>query len=572
MTPRHALAGRAVLSFLLLITSLLALPGCGGGGKQPTSTTTGQSRGTATVTVRWPEPSDSRLIPSAAASIQIMLTEVGDDRVVYGERTLVRPATPPWVTTTTFTEMPVKTINATAVAYPFSSATGVPQARVRVPVTILPDGDTPLRLTMVTTIERLEVSPASLTIRVAQPVPLVVTARDAAGDVVIVRGTYTFASDDANVATVNAAGVVTGRNTGTTRVRVTETESGKTAEVPCTVQLSADSVAPAYEVTEIVLPSGERPDFPIRLNNQTQIAGMTSRTDESGQVVRQPFFWQGGTFQRPTPLPGFQQAQVRDLNDAGDVIGSSEDAQGQIHPTLFRAGVPYDLLPAAPGQVQGNMIALTNAGTGVGFFGDAADNITVRLWEAAPSLPGRTRASNIPEMSSIGGANARGQVCYTHNPGGGDRPYILDVNTGATRTLAPPGAEQTVHINDINERGDMIGSGYAGISTNTRALFWPDGSTSGVYLPAPENGVFRSAFGVNDYGLIVGISRVTGVSGNRGTASGLNGTHDLNTRLVPGSGFVIGTALAVNNRGEIVAIATREGTTTPTKLVLLRPR
>ena len=90
-------------------------------------------------------------------------------------------------------------------------------------------------VTFQSTIDHLELSPTAPAVTVGKSLALTPTAKDAHGNVVLLSsGKLTWHSDNTGYFTVNS-GVVTGVAAGSANVTVTDTESGKSAAVSCTV-------------------------------------------------------------------------------------------------------------------------------------------------------------------------------------------------------------------------------------------------------------------------------------------------------------------------------------------------
>ncbi len=205
------------------LIALLCLLLCGcGGGSGPASTGAGR----AEFTVVWPEV--SRLIPLASNSIVVSLSRGG---TTLFTRILVRPQN-----RLTFDELAPGDYLVTATAFPSTDGSGVAQARGQAPLTIAPDAVSAITLVMASTIDHLEVTPPAPSVFAGSTVPLTMTARDAAGNVVLTAPSRVqWQSAAASIASVDSTGLVTGVNGGVTQITVTETESGKSAAVLVTV-------------------------------------------------------------------------------------------------------------------------------------------------------------------------------------------------------------------------------------------------------------------------------------------------------------------------------------------------
>lgn len=218
----------AAIVFCLLFLGGFVLSGCGGGGgaQGDKASSSSEPAGQAAFTVRWPEP--SRLIPFASNSIKVQVMR-GD--AFLGERLLVRPAGG-GETSAIFERLSTGDAVATATAYPNAGGTGVAQASAQVTFTIVGGQTTNLRLTMNSTIDRIEIAPSAPLLPVGQSVALAATAKNAAGEVVLIAAeNLRWRSLDSAVAAVDVAGKVTAKAQGSTSIEATETESGKAAAV-----------------------------------------------------------------------------------------------------------------------------------------------------------------------------------------------------------------------------------------------------------------------------------------------------------------------------------------------------
>lgn len=225
---------KSFLPIVVLGLFLCLLAGCGGSSN---SALPQASSGGATFSVLWPEP--SRLIPVAANSIKITLKK---EASIIGERILVRPAQG-GQTSASFENLPVGELTATAAAYPTQDGSGTAQAQASVPVTIVSGLNAPLRLTMASTIDRVEIAPTNPSVAVNANVSLVATARDTAANVVLTAPTkLKWASDTPTVARVDEGGRVTGVAPGTAQVTATESESGKSASVTVSVTAMTEAI------------------------------------------------------------------------------------------------------------------------------------------------------------------------------------------------------------------------------------------------------------------------------------------------------------------------------------------
>jgi hypothetical protein len=226
-----ALAAIAVLGSA---STLLLTSGCGGAGSRDTASGAARAtNGRATFTVRWPER--SRLIPFAAESIRVSIHK-GDS--VLGEALLTRP-TSGGTATANFDRLPTGNALVTATALPNADGTGVAQAKADIGVNIVAGQTTPVNLTMASTIDHDEVTPAIPSLAVGDTMQLAATAKDATGAVVLTStSTIGWESKNTAIATVDYAGRVTGIAIGTTVIEATEKESDEVGSVNVSIGIA----------------------------------------------------------------------------------------------------------------------------------------------------------------------------------------------------------------------------------------------------------------------------------------------------------------------------------------------
>ena len=228
-----AVLGLAVCGAIGMTT----LAGCGGGGgTKNAASVVSQATGRATLSIKWPTAAQSRLIPTASASILVNFIRNGS---VVSTQTIARP-TGSDTTTTTFSNLPVGDITVAIAAYPNADATGVAQAGAAATLTITDNQDTALTVTLASTIASVVLSPASPSVVLGATTTLGAAAYNAAGEVVLTTPSKTtLVSSDTAVATIDSAGLVTGVGLGTATITATDTESGVSGTTTVTVTAAA---------------------------------------------------------------------------------------------------------------------------------------------------------------------------------------------------------------------------------------------------------------------------------------------------------------------------------------------
>ncbi len=227
-----------VFVLLLLGALSLLLAGCGGGGVTPAPR---GDTGRLAIAITWPER--SRLVPVLTESIQLAL-----NHAVAG--TLTRTAERPeagGTSTVTFEDIPVGDVTLTATAYPFANAAGTALAVGQVSGTVYYNQTTTLSVTMQSSIASVSVTPEAgdATVLIGETNALIATAQNAANAMVLVNAASGFhwTSSNPTIASVDDAGLVTGKAEGTVTITAMERESGKSGSLTLTVVQPTGAIA-----------------------------------------------------------------------------------------------------------------------------------------------------------------------------------------------------------------------------------------------------------------------------------------------------------------------------------------
>lgn len=233
--------GIAALAALLAVATALMGTGCGGGGGTSTERAAGM-----TLRIRWPE--SSRAIPQNTASVRV---EVRDAQGFQTSRVANRPAAGNFSTLVFFGLRPGP-IDFDARAYAASDAQGVPVARASSRVSVAAGIQTDLTLALNSTVEKVEVTPAKLTLKPGETGTLVGAARDAEGNLVpLATGAGQWRSGDTAVATVDGDGKVTAVAVGSAQIFFTDTGSGKLQSALVVVSVTVPTPTPSPTPTPI---------------------------------------------------------------------------------------------------------------------------------------------------------------------------------------------------------------------------------------------------------------------------------------------------------------------------------
>jgi probable HAF family extracellular repeat protein len=354
----------------------------------------------------------------------------------------------------------------------------------------------------------LELLPAQLVLKVGQAVAFQVDARDDAGNQIALDPaslTYTVVLG-ADKLSVNA-GIATALAPGDAAVTVA-------AQGKVSAASAVSVILRRYLVTDLGTLGGAEVRG-MAINNLGQVAGHA----KLGSGERRAFLWTPSERNGTTGalvdlgvLPGYSQSSAVDVNDAGQVAGNLTPAQGHDNRAfIWQAG---------------NFVVI----------------------DSPPYGPGYTYATSI---------NASGQVLVLSGA-----PYIW--THGSWERLGSglsPTAWQPVDLNDTGTAVGILTFG-AGAGTQFGWRHEPGAwlSMLGDALPVAINnaGVIIAVYqfrpvdpvpaGINGRGVVVGRSQALHAVLVEGAV-----TYDLNTMIPRDSGWVLDSASAINDAGQIVA-------------------
>jgi len=271
--------------------------------------------------------------------------------------------------------------------------------------------------------------------------------------------------------------------------------------------------------TDLGILAGYKESFTTGINDSAQIVGYSLKPGSNGWGEAQPeaFLWANGALTDLGTLGG-AQSEATAINNAGQIVGYS---------TTTAADVPYDAFLYSNGKLQdlGTLGGTYSQATGINNSGQIVGYTTVFNSLA----PARTRAflwngpGNVTDLGTLGGASSQAAA--------------------------------------INDAGEVVGNSTTAVGEKAPSAFlWSNGQMTNL---GTLGGIFSYATGINESGQIVGYSSTgPGLPGFTTPHAFLysDGTMtDLNSLLPSGSGWVLTTAMAINNQGAIVGMGYLNG-------------
>ena len=297
-----------------------------------------------------------------------------------------------------------------------------------------------------------------------------------------------------------------------------------------------------YAIIEIT-PPHTRTAYCWAVNDPGSVAGNVN--DEFGHTSA--FVWRDGIFNYLMPLSqDLQFSQPRDINDAGEVAGSSYLAFGIKRAVRWdERGVPLDL---------GTFGGSESAAYGINESGDVVGRADLPDGGLHPFL---WRGDGLIDLGDLGrasaGAKALNDLTQVVGASGGSafrgsRAFLWD--DGLIVNLGSFPDDRDSHAQDINDSGLVVGDAFQlGMQV---AVVWEDREIRSIHNS--QIGRESAASAVNDFGQIVGLLDVDGnfIHTTGFLYDGSGPMVDLMTLLPPHNRWrQIVSAFDINNHGEI---------------------
>lgn len=311
------------------------------------------------------------------------------------------------------------------------------------------------------------------------------------------------------------------------------------------VHVFGDEVISNIQVIDLgTLPGGVNSSA-SDINNAGDIVG-TSET-MSGQ--RHAFILIGSVMTDLGTLPGGDRSSASGINNLRQVVGSARNSVGVFHGFVWQSGVMRDLGAFPPEDPIGSQ-SFASAINDAGFIAGSVDLAGV-VWNLAgvpnfPPFPPNVRVTDPGPFrpAQANDINNAGQVA-------GKLLSLLQAfrwQSGMLEPLAAPGFHDADAFG-INGLGQVVGRGLLAPPVRRHAVFWPNPST--VLDLGTLGGDNSEAFDINDDGLVVGQSETL-----TGDTVAFVWRADLGMHSLGTLGGSASRAFAINAAGQIVGEST----------------
>lgn len=335
---------------------------------------------------------------------------------------------------------------------------------------------------------------------------------------------------------------------------------------------AAGAGAPAYAITDLGTLAGTT-SFGSDINNRGQVVGSSSTASGSFAAA----LWQDGVVTDLGTLEGDTTSAALGINDRGQVVGYGSfigfPEPGPTHAILWDQGEITSI--GVLGGVFDSSVAaaINNRGQVVGssanqrLFPDAPIYQHAFLWEDGVMTDLGTLGGDAiieGDISAASALNEHGQIVGSSTTASGDTHAVLWQN-GVMTDLGTLGGTFS-DAADIDERGQIVGTSTTAAGER-HAFLWQEGVMTdlgmlggcGPIVPSSE------AHGINDHGQVVG--QTTTPSCEAHAFLWQNGVMtDLGTLAGPYS-----FASAVNKRGQIAGFSTTDTTSGDIHAALWQP-
>jgi len=272
------------------------------------------------------------------------------------------------------------------------------------------------------------------------------------------------------------------------------------------------------------------------------------------------FFWspKHGLLKLPD-LPGGNSSQANGINAKGVIAGeSTANVDGYLldHAVIWTNGKIRDLGTLTTlGQSWAS--AINTAGQVVGSANPLDSNQHAFLWTTTTGLQD---LGTLPggSYSTALGINRFGQVVgYSDLANGNSVAFVWSKSTGMQDLATLPGGGTSAAI-AINDLGQIAGGSDCGAACS-HAVLWSKKPGSVQDLGLLTGSIYTDAYSINNKGQVVGAAGYSSGPEHAFLWSQIAGMQDLNNLIPSNSGWMLQSANAINESGQITGQGTFNG-------------
>jgi len=350
----------------------------------------------------------------------------------------------------------------------------------------------------------------------------------------------------------------------TNNLRLARARAGRLVAILCGAAFLAGCIsAPRYELVDLGTLPGDATSEPAGINDAGVVVGFSS-----GPSGERAFVWDAVSGMREVgDLPGGTvSSRASAINNAGQIVGRSTTWNDAPHAFLFTPGQGMRDLGDLAGGVDYSWASGINARGQVVGSSNGPNQWTAFVWDATNGM----RDLGILDAKEAIAINDFGKVTGSLFDGG-TFAFVYDTQTQVLRKVGQnsPDGRMTAG-RAINRFGDVAGVGARWLTptllSNIQVAFANRGGVTTTLddVSGRSPGLSDSAAnGINESKDVVGWTSAP--SGQRAMIWGWTfASADLNSRVLPcdplGNSVVLTDARAINNRGDVAAIGTVNGT------------